>query len=121
MNDFSKPSGRSTSWVWTIFVLGIAVGVFILLFAAANSDWIAIRLPTLPWRATPYTAAFEAKVWGVVLVSFCAGAATAGFAYLKARMRWKKRLAAEKRRVAELDEKLEKLNKAMVESKGRIP
>lgn len=117
----TKTQVRSRTGLWAVFVLGIAVGIFCLLFAAVNNDWIVIKIPEFPWKTSPYSVAFETRIWAVILTSFSAGVVTVGFAYLKARHRWATRFSAEKRRAAQAEERLEKLNKLVEDGKGKTP
>lgn len=54
-------------------LIGAPVGIFCILFAMANDAWVTIHIPSAPWSAIPSYPAFEATMWGVMLISLLAG------------------------------------------------
>ncbi|MCP4677044.1 MAG: LapA family protein [Deltaproteobacteria bacterium] len=59
-------------FIWVVG--GASLGIFVLLFALVNDAWTIIRLPSVPWSPEPSVAVFEAKLWGIMLTCFAAGA-----------------------------------------------
>jgi hypothetical protein len=53
--------------------LGGVVGALAVIWARENSDWVTIRLPSIMAPGSALPLEYEARVYGIVALSFCAG------------------------------------------------
>lgn len=97
---------RSPARMALFACLAAVAGWFALLFALANDDWTVIRMPTMPGNPAPSVAAFEARLYAVMLASLSAGALIASFAWWRARSRLARRCAAESARAKRMESEL---------------
>ena len=94
-------------------ILGGAIGIFLLLFFMANDDWVVIRLPSLPWHRSPSWPFYEARLFGVMIASFLAGAITFAFLMTLVARRRLKTALAQQQQIEALEKELEKANRLM--------
>ena len=95
------------------FVGGSLFGIFMILFAVANGDWIVVSLPNSPWHSEPSHPAFESRLWAIMLVSFLLGSAITLIGVYLAQRMLKHRTAGYKKRIDELERELEKTNRLL--------
>ncbi len=53
--------------------LGGVLGAAVMVWARANSDWVTIRIPSVMVPGSGDPLEYEAKVWGMVALSFACG------------------------------------------------
>jgi uncharacterized integral membrane protein len=106
---------RTTGRLRTVLALvgGSFLGIFMILFAVANDDWIVVSLPNSPWHSQPSQPAFEARLWAVMLASFLLGSAVTGAGVYLVRRVLALRTAGQKKRIDELERELEKTNRLL--------
>jgi hypothetical protein len=53
--------------------LGGVAGALAVIWARENSDWVTVRLPSIMAPGSGVPLEYEARVYGIVALSFCAG------------------------------------------------
>ncbi len=106
----SRPDRRLAAF---LAVAGVPIGIFVLLFAVANDTWVAIHIPGVPWSAETSFAAFEARLWGIMLACLLAGALLAGFLLRLIGSERRRKDATVMRRIRELETELENVNRLL--------
>jgi hypothetical protein len=100
-------------------VLGIAAGVFGLLFVTVNSGWVVISLPSPPWDQEPSWPVFEARLSAVMLVSALCGGAVTCVAWWAALRGPRGRQRANRARILELERELENVNRLLAATREK--
>jgi hypothetical protein len=100
-------------------VAGIAAGLFLLLFLIVNDAWVPVRVPGLPWSTDPSLAAFEARLFAVVLVSFLCGVAATGLFWRLLSADQRRRAREDLERIRGLESELDSLSKLVVTSRDK--
>ena len=99
-------------------ILGAILGIFLLLFFMANDDWVVIRLPSLPWHASPSWPFMEARLFGVMLISFALGVLSFALIAMVIGRRRQRFAEAKEQRIDALEKELEKANRLMAAAKN---
>jgi hypothetical protein len=107
-----RESSRSLRWIFGWVFVGIAGGLFCILFALANSEWVVFSLPAWPWREEVGWPVFETRLWAVMLVSAVLGGGLSGALLLLWRRVFSPRRDEESRRAA-LEREVERLNRLL--------
>ncbi|MCP4603602.1 MAG: hypothetical protein GY847_24305 [Proteobacteria bacterium] len=108
---YSKKDGRLIAFAVALGVL--IIGVFALLFAMVNNTWVVINVPNAPWSPRPTLAAFEAKMWGILLVCLAIGASVSGLVVFFSGFEQRRIAAQYLSRVTELEAELENVKRLL--------
>lgn len=111
VTNIKSKSGRLKFRVVFPLVVGVLLGVFLLLFSMVNSEWIAIRIPSMPWRSEPSWVAFESQLWLIMLVCFSSGLAVLGILYMISAIKWRRRFSRQSSRIRELEQETQKADR----------
>jgi vacuolar-type H+-ATPase subunit I/STV1 len=109
--SIKNKSGRLKFRVVFPLVVGVLMGVFLLLFSMVNSEWIAIRIPSMPWHSEPSWVAFESQLWLIMLVCFSSGVAVLGILYMVSAIKWRRRFSRQLSRIRELEQETQKADR----------
>lgn len=90
---------------------GAALGAFFLLFAMANGAWTPVHMPNAPWAAVPSFAAFEARLWAIMLTCFVLGAGAAFLLASVVQARSRRAADEQRRRIEELEGEIARLDR----------
>jgi uncharacterized integral membrane protein len=104
---------RSKKTLAALIAAGVISGMFALLFAVANSDWVVVSIPSPPWEIKPFAAAFEARLWAIMLFCFFAGAVLAGLATIVVNIEHRKKAAQQGFRMKQLEGEIKNLNRLL--------
>jgi uncharacterized membrane protein YciS (DUF1049 family) len=105
-----KPDKRMSA---ILMAAGVVLGIFALLFAMANNDWVIISIPNPPWKTEPSLAAFEARLWATMLVCFAVGAVFAGVITAVVYIKHRKKAVGEIIKLKELETEIKNLSRLL--------
>lgn len=92
-------------------IAGVLLGGFILLFFAANNDWIVIRMPSAPWHTEPSFPIFETRVFALMLACLVVGILCSFFVFRFYRKLTMKKEHEQALKIENLEKELEKANR----------
>lgn len=104
-----------------ITVAAAAVGLWALMFGLANDGWVRVQLPALPWTQDPAAAAFEARLWAVMLVAFALGGLLTGLVLRLMLREAKRREADGQRHVEEMERQIANVDRLIANAREHRP
>ncbi len=110
--------GRARAAV--LLLCGTVAGIFLILFALANDDWIVLSMPNPPWYRDPSWPAFESRLWAVMLASFLLGLVSAGAGVYAFRRGAGIRKGRQKQRIDALERELDKTNRLLAATRKKM-